>query len=114
MAGSLKTNIALTSAGSWLKVMGQGVRSLTANDEYTASIQLQNRGSSKATALVALVHGNAAPASDDVAGVMRPIEIDKDAIQPIDRIACEAGVTVWVKADQIMNVWAFAQFNSTQ
>ena len=78
MAGSLKTNIALTSAGSWLKVMGQGVRSLTANDEYTASIQLQNRGSSKATALVALVHGNAAPASDDVAGFMRPIEIDKD------------------------------------
>ncbi len=112
MAGTLKTHTTLTSAGVWSKVMGQGVRGLTATDEYTATVQVQNRGGTKATVMIALVDGNSEP-SDDDAGVMRPIELASNTIQPVTGIVCEAGYTIWVKTSQIANVWAYCVFNST-
>lgn len=112
MAGTLKTHTALTSPGEWTKVMGQGVRGLTAADEYTATVQVQNRGATKATLMIALVDGDTAPEDDD-AGVMRPIELAANKIQPVAGTLCEAGYTIWVKTSQTANVWASCVFNST-
>lgn len=108
MAGSLRTHTAQLTPDTWTKVMGQGIRELTADHQYTVTLQLTNASGGDVSALVAFVDGNTAPASDTALGV-HPVEMGAGRKQAATQLAMETGWTVWVKASAQIEVLAMAQ-----
>lgn len=108
MAGSLRTHTAQLTPDTWTKVMGQGIRELTVNHQYTATIQLTNTSGGDVSVLVAFIDGDTAPASDAVPG-QHPVDLEAKKKQAVTQLGMETGWTIWVKATAKVEVLAMAQ-----
>lgn len=112
MAGTLKTQFGDLVADTWTQVAGEGIRSLSATDEYSASVTVQNASGDEATVRFALVRGTSAPAGDGPAGTMVFTLAEAETLTR-SRLACEAGVTIWIKSTAANAYTAEAAFAAT-